>query len=363
MKTENMEGNILHQQIIKKLDEAKRVKNVNNYNYFNLNLKLLTSNDIFNNTLLELLNIFNFRKTKIPFSKLELIINEKNDIFEPIDNYFTNNRVEIDNNTTQKIKINDIYFFKQIIPKSIHSSNDSEFLYIVFSKKKKEAHFIFKENTSIEIKLSSFKSTLLFLFCLNPKFHIIHGSSLSFENKGVLIIGPAGSGKTTVSIDLIKKGGSIISDNISYISSGSLISYFILTPPKLNLGYKTATYFDIQTDFFEEKKLFTLQEIEKGVQKVSNKKINFIIIPVLGKKYSIEKMSFKELLANYEEDFLKPEIVYLFTKLKLQLYFRFKTIHFWKRELKNKIILKITLDSNDMNNSLMKLTKILSDKS
>jgi len=361
MKTENMEGDVFYQQILKKLDEGKSIKNENSYNYFNLNLRLFTSNDIYNNTLSELINIFKFKKTKFQFLKLNLIINEENNIFETIDKYFINNRIENDSNITQKIKINDIYFFKQIIPKSIHSSDESEYLYIVFSKKKKEAYFVFKENASIETKLSSFKSTLLFLFCLSPKFHIIHGSSLSFNNKGILIIGPAGSGKTTVSIDLIKKGGALISDNISYITSSSLMSYFILTPPKLNLGYKTASYFDIQTDFFEEKKLFTLQEIEKNIQLVNNIKIDFLIIPILGKKYCVEKMSVKELLANYEEDFLKPEIVYLFTKLRLYYYFKIKTIFFWKRELKNKVILKITLDSTDMNSSLMKLTKILSN--
>ena len=58
-------------QIIKKLDEAKSLKNEKNYNYFNLNLKLLTSNDIYNNTLSELINIFKFNKTKIQFLKLK----------------------------------------------------------------------------------------------------------------------------------------------------------------------------------------------------------------------------------------------------------------------------------------------------
>lgn len=359
MKTENMESDIFYEHILKKLDEGKSLKNEKNYNYFNLNLKLLTSNDIYNNTLSELINIFKFNKTKIQFLKLKLIINEENNLFEPIDKYFINNRIENDSNTTQKIKINDIYLFKQIIPKSIHSSEDSEYLYIVFSKKNKEAYFVFKENACIETKLSSFKSTLLFLFCLSPKFHIIHGSSLSFNNKGILIIGPAGSGKTTVSIDLIKKGSAIISDNISYIKSGSLMSYFILSPPKLNLGYKTASYFDIQTDFFKEKKLFTLQEIEKNIQIANNIKIDFLIVPVLGNKYSEEKISITELLANYEEDFLKPEIVYLFTKLKLYYYFKIKTMLFWKRKLKNKVILKITLDKNDMTSSLKQLTEFL----
>ena len=361
MKTENMESDIFYEYILNKLDEGKSLKNEKNYNYFNLGLTLFTSNDIYNNTLTELINTFNFKKTKFRLLKLKLIINEENNIFEPIDKYFLNNIIENDSNTTQKIKINDIYFFKQIIPKSIHSSDNSEYLYIVFSKKKKEAYFVFKENASIETKLSSFKSTLLFLFCLSPKFHIIHGSSLSFNNKGILVIGPAGSGKTTVSIDLIKKGSAIISDNISYITSGSLMSYFILTPPKLNLGYKTATYFDIQTDFFEEKKLFTLKEVEKNIQLASNIKIDFLIIPNLGNKYSINKISIKELLANYEEDFLKPEIVYLFTKLKLYYYFKIKTMLFWKRELKNKVIFKITLDKNNMTSSLMQLSEFLNN--
>lgn len=79
--------------------------------------------------------------------------------------------------------------------------------------------------------------------------------------------------------------------------------------------------------------MFTLQEIEKNIQIANNIKIDFLIVPVLGNKYSEEKISITELLANYEEDFETRNCIFIY-KLKLYYYFKIKTMLFWKKKTK-----------------------------
>ncbi len=46
---------------------------------------------------------------------------------------------------------------------------------------------------------------------------LLHANSITFENKGLLLLGPSGSGKSDLCIRLIDKGWTLISDDYSNV--------------------------------------------------------------------------------------------------------------------------------------------------
>lgn len=46
---------------------------------------------------------------------------------------------------------------------------------------------------------------------------LLHANSIAFENKGLLILGPSGSGKSDLSLRLIEKGWSLVGDDYSKV--------------------------------------------------------------------------------------------------------------------------------------------------
>lgn len=52
----------------------------------------------------------------------------------------------------------------------------------------------------------------------------VHGTSLSVSGKGVLIIGPSGSGKSSLAFQLMAYGAKLISDDLTWIDKTAQLS-------------------------------------------------------------------------------------------------------------------------------------------
>lgn len=48
----------------------------------------------------------------------------------------------------------------------------------------------------------------------------IHATAISFENKGILLTGPSGSGKSALALDLIARGAKLIADDMVALRPG-----------------------------------------------------------------------------------------------------------------------------------------------
>lgn len=68
---------------------------------------------------------------------------------------------------------------------------------------------------------------------------LVHGTAVAIDNKGVLILGPSGSGKSDLSIQLIDRGAMLISDDQVITSRSS--DGITLGPPE-NIAGKIEVY-------------------------------------------------------------------------------------------------------------------------
>lgn len=66
---------------------------------------------------------------------------------------------------------------------------------------------------------------------LGPDLASVHGTGVSLANRGLLIIGPSGSGKSGLAAQLIVASAELVSDDMVYVRSGSG-GLEIFSPPK-----------------------------------------------------------------------------------------------------------------------------------
>ncbi|MFV0432279.1 MAG: HPr kinase/phosphorylase [Alphaproteobacteria bacterium] len=57
-------------------------------------------------------------------------------------------------------------------------------------------------------------------FLLQPQ--LIHGNLVAYQNHGLLFCGEPGSGKSTISYELIQKGGKLVADDIVHIDNDAI---------------------------------------------------------------------------------------------------------------------------------------------
>ena len=137
----------------------------------------------------------------------------------------------LDLNLTESLRHDDILFTINFLykkPPLKSSSNNPIFVNNkIYFTLHNDLHFEINKNTincyCKEEHMHKAKHSVLglpFGFLMHQKnYFVLHASALSIGNKGVLFIGPSGSGKSSICAGLIQKGLNFISDDITIINN------------------------------------------------------------------------------------------------------------------------------------------------
>lgn len=89
------------------------------------------------------------------------------------------------------------------------------------------------------VSKSGFRKVTRSMLSSDNSRQVVHGTAVSIDNSGILILGPSGSGKSDLALQLIDRGASLISDDqvVTYRSN----KVITLEPPK-NIAGKIEIY-------------------------------------------------------------------------------------------------------------------------
>lgn len=99
--------------------------------------------------------------------------------------------------------------------------------------------FSFSERLAIFPYVSGF--LMQYLFNRLQHLHVIHAAALSYQGQGFILVGDGKSGKTTLSLALMKKGFSYLSDEFAFIDPGR--KQLLAFPKCLYLREDTSSFF------------------------------------------------------------------------------------------------------------------------
>jgi hypothetical protein len=127
---------------------------------------------------------------------------------------------------------------------------------------------------------------------------IVHASGIDIGGKGILISGPSGSGKSSLSIHAVKRGYGIISDDAVLFENGML--YPIYSRAKVEIENKFVSLDNLKTFKLENspsgKRILPLSEFGKNF--VKNVQMHSFIFPQISGKSSIRSLNLNEA-SNY----------------------------------------------------------------
>lgn len=73
----------------------------------------------------------------------------------------------------------------------------------------------------------------------------LHGSTINLNNKGLIIVGDCGSGKSSLASGFVKEGWKIVSDDVSLINTDMKVPHVFPSYPSQKIWENTAKKFDI----------------------------------------------------------------------------------------------------------------------
>ncbi len=155
-------------------------------------------------------------------------------------------------------------------------------------------------------------------FVQNGDIALLHASTVNYKNKNYIIIGESGKGKTSLTILFCSEGGSIVSEDISYIlRNGNCLNlrsreYFTLRQGTLAEFKDLFQDLKIDNDFSKEKlfKLGKEKQLRVSIDRLSkngnidNAKINYLIIPELTDQivgYEVKEVSEQNIISIINE--------------------------------------------------------------
>ena len=150
-----------------------------------------------------------------------------------------------------------------------------------------------------QISLNSFVTPFrLMLSWMAEDFEaeIVHGSSVCFENKGLLINGPSGSGKSTLALLCLLNGYPMLADDVVLVEERSIFSVYKYA--KVDAAKNPLNISQIQTfkmeDSPESKEIINLESF--GTKFMKECALSAVILPIFAHLNHFEKLSPKVAL-------------------------------------------------------------------
>lgn len=169
----------------------------------------------------------------------------------------------------QKVHItfkNSEHYFEEAFTENSISLHDKRNNVYVIKNDEIRVHFA---NLDIDwISMYIFSLPIGYLNFLNG-FHIMHGSSFSYKNQAISLIGKSGSGKSSICSLLLSKNFKFISEDLTILDE-NLNAYFFNNYIKLS-----ETFYDLSSEYMTKTTNLSMDSRDRSLYKIAHKFCNF----------------------------------------------------------------------------------------
>ena len=256
------------------------------------------------------------------------------------------------------------FIARQEIPTSVRSAADHSYCYVLASVRMRTSCVVFHPAGG-EGNHTFVRACMATVLCQAPAYHCVHGGAVEWGGRGVLLVGPHRSGKTTLLLRLHQAGAVVLSDNLSFVHDGRLVPFFLMDRPRFNVGPVAhaslrpvaRTGSAATTWNADGRRLVDVPTVT--VPPRSHVALGAVIVPTLSTRFDVRLMRPEVLLTRHRKEIVRPELEMFATKFKSAWFYRWKTTRYWRRQLRAVPVLGVSLDKHAFDASCEQLLGFL----